>query len=432
MSVLAETKALFKKAFGDVPSDVVVSAPGRVNLIGEHTDYNEGFVMPFCIEQHTVIVAKRTSGVRCRVASANQADGKVFEFAGDSSLAPVDNWTNYMRGVVAQYLCDVPAGIGFDAAVVSNVPLGGGLSSSASLEVATATMIEALYSLRIDPKEKALRCQQCEHKFCNTPCGIMDQFISACGKKDKALLIDCRPPFAAELVPLGGEDIVLVVANSNVKHSLSGSEYPDRVRQCQEACKALRAAGHTKVNFLRDATLDQLAKVTLPAMVLRRARHGISENERTLRAKDALLAGDYALLGKLMVESHKSLKEDYEVSTPELDALVEIALSVDGVYGSRMTGGGFGGCTITLLRKASVPALLAAISKEYPKRSGGKQATCFVTTPAQGACVVEGGSRLARLCASLAGVSPSAWAALAVGAPVLLAAAMQLHRLRAA
>ena len=309
---VASCKKLFSEHFGGQCS-LVVSAPGRVNLIGEHTDYNEGFVMPFCIQRCTVLAARKIPGSECRVVSVNEGTGTIMKFPGDSTLTPCDDWTNYMRGVVAQYLPSLPGGeCAFEAAVLSTVPLGGGLSSSASLEVATATLIEALYGLQVDPKEKALRCQKCEHEYCAMPCGIMDQFISArrlaesavcpvcdapalsaglaprkaqgapgnadapapqlgssrwppearlgpprrgasamhrqaCGKHGHVLLIDCRPPFATEHVPLDDPSVVLLVANSNVKHKLTGSEYPDRVRQCKEACVAMRAAGHPQV-----------------------------------------------------------------------------------------------------------------------------------------------------------------------------------------
>jgi len=248
--LIQEAKQLFADVFGG-QATFVTSAPGRVNLIGEHTDYNEGFVMPFCIDRFTVIAARPTTGSVCRVTSAQGGvRGAIASFPGDSSLtpAPSGDWTNYMSGVVKEYLAKLPSGVcAFDAAVVSTVPLGGGLSSSASLEVATATLIEAIYQLRVDPKEKALLCQRCEHNFCGTPCGIMDQFISACGRAGHALLIDCRPPFATEHVPLSDPRLALVVANSNVKHTLSGSEYPERVQQCKDACAAMQAAGHPEV-----------------------------------------------------------------------------------------------------------------------------------------------------------------------------------------
>merc|ERR1740130_210442 len=248
-----------------------------------------------------------------------------------------------------------------------------------------------MYSLQTTPQVKALRCQQCEHKFCAMPCGIMDQFISACGEEGHALLIDCRAPYHTECVPLDDPEIVLVVANTNVKHALSGSEYPDRVRQCKEACAAMRAAGHSQVHFLRDATLEQLDSAALPEEVMRRARHGISEDQRTLQAKEALRARDYAKVGELMLASHASLRDDFEVSTAELNALVEIATAVEGVYGARMTGGGFGGCTVTLVRTSAVPDLLAAIARHYPSRTGGKHATCFASPAAGGAMVLQQG-----------------------------------------
>lgn len=219
VELIQQAKQLFADVFGG-ECTIVVAAPGRVNLIGEHTDYNEGFVMPLCIDRFTVIAARPTSGAMCRATSANApVRGAIASFPGDASLqpAPDGDWTNYMRGVVKQYLPLLPSSVcAFDAAIISDVPLGGGLSSSASLEVATATLIEQIFRLRLDPKEKALLCQRCEHTFCNTPCGIMDQFISACGEPGHALLIDCRPPFATEHIPLDDPKIALVVANTNV------------------------------------------------------------------------------------------------------------------------------------------------------------------------------------------------------------------------
>jgi galactokinase len=430
-STQAACKALFASAFGG-PADIVVAAPGRVNLIGEHTDYNEGYVMPFCIGRYTVVVARKVKGsTTCRVVSSNAGGGAVAQFPGDASLKPCargapDSWTNYMRGVVAQYL-PLIAGqtCGFEAAVVSTVPLGGGLSSSASLEVATATMLEHLYALPSDPVAKALRCQQCEHTFCATPCGIMDQFVSACGMAGHALLIDCRKPYATEQVPLDDPDLALLVANSNVKHELSGSEYPDRVRQCQEACAALRKHGHPGVQFLRDATPQMLASLEgkVPDLTLRRARHGVTEDLRTLKAKAALQRGAYAEVGQCMLQSHNSLRDDYQVSTPELDALVDIAMSVDGVYGARMTGGGFGGCTVTLLKASALPRLLAAIDEQYPKRCQGQTATCFATTPHRGAMVLQQNEGVTPASRSTAALVLAAAAAAAVALLAAKAAA---------
>ena len=396
--LLPAARALFRDAFHQDPT-TVVAAPGRVNLIGEHTDYNHGFVMPFAIDKKTVIAAKPAlTSNTVRIVSHHGDARSIQTFDADSNLKPANNWTDYVRGVIAQYLKDLPEGTcGFDAAVVSNVPLGGGLSSSASLEVAMATVIETMFHLSIPFKEKARRCQMCEHEYCNTPCGIMDQFIAACGYDGHALLIDCRPPHTTEHVPLNNPRVAVVVANSNVKHKLSGSEYPDRVRQCNEAAKAMG------VSHLRDATLEMLASISLPKITEMRARHVIEEDQRVLQAKEALRAGDYTHVGKLMRASHDSLRDKYEVSTPELDALVEIAMSVDGVYGARMTGGGFGGCTVTLVKSSAVPALLSAIETEYPKRAKGKHASCFVTHPSSGAQVLQHSDGAMQDATSLAG-----------------------------
>mmetsp|Transcript_24849 Transcript_24849/g.82666 ORF Transcript_24849/g.82666 Transcript_24849/m.82666 type:complete len:440 (+) Transcript_24849:93-1412(+) len=395
--LILRSKELFARVFQE-PANVIVCAPGRVNLIGEHTDYNEGFAMPFCIGKYTVIAARRRTGATCRITSAG-VPGAISTFPGDSSLSPgpEGDWTNYVRGVVFGMLPMLPGGsCAFDAAVVSDVPLGSGLSSSASLEVATATLLESIYRLGADPKGKALVCQKAEQTFCNSPCGITDQFVCACGEAGHALLIDCRPPYATESVPLSDPRIALVVADSNVKPQLSGSEYPDRVQQCKDACAAMQAAGHSEVRHLRDATLSMLETVArshaLPEATVRRARHGISEDQRTLQAKEALKACDYAQVGRLMFASHASLRDDYRVSSPELDALVEIARGVPGVHGSRLTGGGFGGCTVTLLSRSAVPALLAAFEAEYPKRAGGRTASVFVVRPAAGAMLLQQGA----------------------------------------
>jgi galactokinase len=265
------------------------------------------------------------------------------------------------------------------------------LGAQAALEVATATMIEQLAKLDTPKVTKALRCQKAEHTFAGMPCGIMDQYVSAMGAHSRLLLIDCRSN-ECELIPFGveasSETYKLVVANSNVKHKLSDSEYPVRVAQCKEAVRALQSA-YPAIEALRDATLEQLEAVrsSMSDVAYKRAKHNITENARTQAAVEALKNANFVDVGKNMTESHVSLRDDYEVSCPELDALVDIAVSVPGVLGSRMTGGGFGGCTITLVEANAVDALLQALHSEYPKRSG-HDTTTFVVSPSAGAGVV--------------------------------------------
>ncbi|KAK4320088.1 hypothetical protein Pmani_009027 [Petrolisthes manimaculis] len=383
-SLVSEAQTAFTNTYGGVAA-VAVSAPGRVNIIGEHTDYNDGFVFPMALPLVTVIVGNKTESGMCRVQTlTNMADRPLqvqFEAPTPSSsqLTPSSpTWANYVKGVVAYFPGLVS---GFDAVVTTSVPLGGGLSSSASLEVATYTFLEALTAATkpTSLKEKALVCQKAEHKFANVPCGIMDQFISTMGKKGNALLIDCRS-LESTLVPLSDPAIALVITNSNVRHSLSGTEYPTRRRQCYQAATTLGK------DSLRDATLSDLEKYkgSLSEEVYMRARHAISEIQRTQEAVDVLRKKDYVKFGKLMTDSHNSLRVDYEVSCPELDQLVDIANTCPGVYGARMTGGGFGGCTVTLVSCECVSDLIAHTNATYKG-----QATFYVCQPEEGAQVLS-------------------------------------------
>eukprot|EP00514_Thraustochytrium_sp_LLF1b_P005394 CAMPEP_0184507674 /NCGR_PEP_ID=MMETSP0198_2-20121128/362_1 /TAXON_ID=1112570 /ORGANISM="Thraustochytrium sp., Strain LLF1b" /LENGTH=437 /DNA_ID=CAMNT_0026897425 /DNA_START=271 /DNA_END=1580 /DNA_ORIENTATION=+ len=407
-------KSLFERKFGNsegqddigtkrnrTSSTIGVAAPGRVNLIGEHTDYNEGFVMPLALEKRTAAVASMNeyaTSSRCRIVSAlNESD--VVEFTlddtSDSLKAGADSsWASYVKGVIKQYFAElvekagIPSGEkgqavrGFDAAFASDVPLGGGLSSSASLEVCTAILLETLYGIStVNKCDRALRCVEAEHTFANVPCGIMDQFISSCATPGCALLIDCRSK-ETEAVDLNDDSIRIVVTNSNVKHKLSGSEFPTRVAQCKEACKIIQAelsseqsipvdgesSGKVRTH-LRDVTMEELeavnAKGKLDEVIYRRARHGISEDVRTLAAVKHAQNKEYAELGKLMVQSHNSLRDDYEVSTPEIDFIVEHATQQPGVFGARITGGGFGGCVVSLVRTEDVEAFITSLEAAY-------------------------------------------------------------------
>ncbi|XP_041265265.1 galactokinase [Onychostruthus taczanowskii] len=377
-SLLAAARRAYEEAFGGA-AVVAAWAPGRVNLIGEHTDYNDGFVLPMALQLGTVLVGCPTQDdtISIVTTSAEADEPHKVQFPAprsNSSLSPgMPRWANYIKGVIQHYRGGLVSG--FCAVVASNVPLGGGLSSSASLEVATYTFLQQLCPDDGDLVAKALACQKAEHTFAGMPCGIMDQFISVMGQEGHALLIDCRS-LGTVLVPLSDASLAVLITNSNVRHTLTGSEYPTRRRQCEEAAAALGKSS------LRDATLAELeeARSRLGNEVFRRARHVIGEIARTEQAAQALQHKDYKTFGKLMVESHNSLRDDFEVSCPELDQLVAAALEVKGVYGSRMTGGGFGGCTVTLLEAGAADKAQQHIKEKY---SG--TATFYLTKPSGGA-----------------------------------------------
>jgi galactokinase len=376
----------FKKTYFRDPQ-WLVAAPGRVNVIGEHTDYNDGFVLPMAIERYTVIAAapNHTSHIHLRSALGD----KPVMLDVTKPLAPLakGNWGNYPAGVVAGFIGRGIKPEGFDALIGSTVPLGGGLSSSAALEVATATLLEVVTGKKLEPIEKALLCQKAEHEFAGMPCGIMDQFISTLGKENHLLLLDCRSR-RTELVPMSDPTVAVLIINTNVKHELTGSEYPTRRKQCEAAAQALG------VPSLRDATPELLEanQARLEPLVYRRARHVIGEIERTTLAAAGVRAGNWPTVGQLMYASHRALKDDYEVSCQELDTVVEIAQAIGpdgGVIGCRMTGGGFGGCCVALVRTDAVEAISARIAAEYQQRTGIAP-TLFLSRPSQGASVLKG------------------------------------------
>ncbi|XP_030019250.1 galactokinase [Sphaeramia orbicularis] len=377
--LVAEARNLYGQVFGGEAPQVAVCAPGRVNLIGEHTDYNQGFVLPMALPLVTVVVGRQTPGQDVTIVTATKDADEPrrvdFSIPTDgSALAPGSpSWANYVKGVIHHYRA--PPVPGFRAVIASSVPLGGGLSSSASLEVAFYTFLQQLKPDDSDKVAKAVSCQQAEHTHAGVPCGIMDQFVSVLGREGHALLIDCRS-LEATTVPLSDPSLVILVTNTNVKHSLTGSEYPTRRRQCEQAASILGKPS------LRNATMKDLedARDKMDNVTYRRARHVIEEIERTAQAAEALKRGAYKEFGKLMVESHNSLRDLYEVSCRELDELVSAAMEVEGVFGSRMTGGGFGGCTVTLLQAHAIDRTILHIQERY---SGTP--TFYVTTPSEGA-----------------------------------------------
>ena len=383
----AHVTAEFKKAYGRPPR-WIVAAPGRVNIIGEHTDYNDGFVLPMAIERYTVIAADRPAKdtKQIQLRSTHGGQPTTIDLAQPLKPFPKGNWANYPAGVIAGFLARGQNPCGFDALIHSNVPLGGGLSSSAALEVATATLLEIITGKKLDPVEKALLCQKAEHDYAGMPCGIMDQFISVMGRENHVLLLDCRSR-KPELVPMTDASVAVLIINTNVKHELTGSEYPARRKQCETAAKILG------VPSLRDATPEalELAKGRMDEVVFRRARHVIGEIERTVHAAEGVRASNWPAVGQLMYASHASLRDDYEVSCKELDIVVDIAKSIGlkgGMIGCRMTGGGFGGCAVALVKSDAVEAISQKIAADYKKKTG-IEATIFVSHPAAGATVIK-------------------------------------------
>jgi galactokinase len=490
-ALVLKAKELYKSklAFyaGDHPPPAYVScAPGRVNLIGEHTDYNLGFVLPFCIDRWVVVYgtaslnagskgqhAPTTATIRMVSANSDQVveerlltstdqyeppeppasaaqatatangDEAGAPGAADSEDAPTGSppseagtasstWPNYVTGTVAQYMPDLPSeGCHLDLALsyASNVPLGAGLSSSAALEVATATLIECFFHDRAyssaspadaanlhtssgnldvnlqnlnDPEDdsgtglntkviRALRCQKAENEWAHSPCGIMDQLVSSAGQEGSLLLIDCR---SMEITPIAmkssKDQPVLLVTNSRVGHEIADSEYGVRRRQCNDALEAMQEVPLYHVLSLRDATLQDVdtAKDKMDDTSYKRAKHVVSENSRTMECKTALKLGLWERVGELMNASHQSLRDDYDVSCEEVNFLVDICQNHPGVYGSRMTGGGFGGCIVTLVQKEHVQDLVAKLAQDY-KEVLGKECDSFVVPrPSFGAKVL--------------------------------------------
>jgi galactokinase len=377
----------FETAFGRSPR-WIVAAPGRVNVIGEHTDYNDGFVLPMAIEYYAVMAADRPpgGGPMLRIRSTAEKEAADIDTSKPIKISPL-KWSNYPRGVIAGFAARGLNPGGLDVLLHSTVPLGGGLSSSAALEVCTATLLEAVTGRRFDPVDKALLCQKAEHEFAGVPCGIMDQFISVMGRESHLLLLDCRSR-KTELVPMSDPSVELLIANTNVKHELGSGQYARRRAQCEAAAKVLG------VPSLRDASAAALEQNIsgMDPEVFRRARHVIGEIERTVRAAKAIRACDWPKTGELMYASHRSLRDDYEVSCAELDALVEIAGAIGisgGVYGCRMTGGGFGGCAVALVRNDAVAAITHKLAADYKSKTG-IDATIFGSRPAAGATVIKG------------------------------------------
>lgn len=375
----------FRWRYGCDP--LIVSAPGRVNLIGEHTDYNEGFVLPFAIDKRTYVAYAPRRGRTVSVYSRTL--DKAAEFDLDQpNQERIRDWSTYIEGmakILERRGLSIP---GARMTVNSTIPFGAGLSSSAALEIAVGYALASLGNNTIDERELAFAGQEVEHEFFGVQSGIMDQFASALSLEGHVMLIDCRT-FEVEHIPLQLNDLMLVVCDTGVKHDLAATAYNQRRLECQEGVALLgdRVPG---INALRDVTFEDLAthSEVLPPLILKRCRHVVSENDRTLRAAAAIRSDDLAALGRLMFESHDSLRDDYEVSCIELDTLVEIALEIPGVVGARMTGGGFGGCTINLIAKASYPEFERKTRDSYAS-AFGRDPSIFEVKASNGAGIEE-------------------------------------------
>lgn len=379
--LIKEAKSGLQNTFGKKAS-VIAAAPGRVNLIGEHIDYCDGFVLPFALEQNIIIAATPNDSTVVRLASSQGGDAVEIDISGKITEAE-PKWANYARGVMQYFReqtgCTLP---GFDAYITSNVPSGGGLSSSAAFELATATLLEGLTGITLDTKAKALLCQKAEHNYAHCPCGIMDQFASAFGQQDRLVMIDCQSG-EPTMVPFENPDLTVIVANTCVEHELSDGGYASRRKATEDGLDIIGKSSWREVT----AEDVEAAKEQMGEIVYRRGRHVVGEIQRTVDAAQALENNDFDTLGKLMYASHTSLRDDFEVSCEELDIMVEIAKSFGkdgGVIGSRMTGGGFGGSTVTLCESSKADGIVAAMHTQYLERTGITP-EIFISRPSRGA-----------------------------------------------
>ena len=378
-------KTLFAELYGGSPA--IYRAPGRVNLIGEHTDYNDGFVMPAALDLCTYVAVTPRADRQFQVYSANFKEKYEIDL---DSIHPgrTNHWSDYVRGVAGVLQSAGYQLRGTNLAITSDVPLGSGLSSSAALEVSTAWALLSNSQLGASPTEIAQMCQKAEHIYVEARCGIMDQFISCHGRAGHALMLDCRS-LEFELLPIP-PDVRLMVCNTMVKHEHASGEYNTRRRQCEEGVRAL-AEVLPGVRALRDVTLEELEKhrERLNPVIYKRVRHVVSENGRVKKAAHLLQAGDVKAFGRLMADSHRSLRDDYEVSVAELDLMVELAKGQTGVHGARMTGGGFGGCTINLVDADHAEQVRGKLERAYEEKTGIKPAILICEASDGAGAVVE-------------------------------------------
>jgi galactokinase len=384
------TLRMHRQRFGQ--DGKIFAAPARVNLIGEHTDYTGGFVMPMAIDFRTVAVVSAREDGRGVFYSANYDEEVGFEIAS-LARAPAGHWSDYPAGVLWSLREEGVAIGGFNISLTGDVPLGAGLSSSASVEVATAMALLKHAGTELPLEKVATLCRRAENEYVGAKSGIMDQFVVAGAVTHRAMMLDCRS-LAFELLPLP-DQVRVVICNSMVKHAVATGEYGDRSAEV-EAGQAVLQRERPGVKLLRDATLDDLnaCRSLMSAASSKRCRHIVTENTRVMEARTALLMGDMERFGALMVEAHASFRDDFAASCEEVDVLVAIAMQQPECFGARITGGGFGGCTVNVVRAESAERFVATLRREYAAKTG-IDADCFVCTPSDGAFALAKKGRVA-------------------------------------
>ena len=382
MSLISQTLSTFHAKFAAGMTPRLFRAPGRVNLIGEHTDYNAGFVLPAAIDRQIIVTAAPRTDTEINIYAYNFKQWDRFRVQENIEKLPGNLCGNYFRSIVWSLRRQGHELCGMDAVVSGNIPIGAGLSSSAAIEVAVGFTLLQLSESEINLKDLALAAQQAENDFVGMRCGIMDQYISCLGQTDNALLIDCRD-LSYQIVPLPVEASVVIV-DSGVHRGLMDMEYNTRRQDCETAAR------HFGVAALRDVGMETFRQRVheIPDVVKRRAHHVISENDRTLAAAKALQAQDLATFGELMTASHASLRDDFEVSCPELNLLVDTALDIKGVYGARLTGAGFGGCMVALVEKPAAKHLIDIIQTRYEAVTG-RRAAAYVCSASAGVSEID-------------------------------------------
>ncbi len=377
----------FFEIFNEREGIFYLRSPGRVNLIGEHTDYNDGFVLPSAISLEIKAVFRKRNDSLIKVYSLDF--GEIKEFDLKKELVRENSWIDYVKGVVNELSKEYQLKHGADVLFYSELPLSSGLSSSAAFELANAMIFSYVNNLRIDRKKMAILSQRAENNFVGVKCGIMDQFAVSLSKEERALFIDTKT-LEYELIPLNLKDHSIVITNTNKKRELSSSEYNRRREECEKAVKILNKEGFN-IESLRDIKKEDLGKVKFilyDETLYRRVKHVVEENDRVIRSVTHLKRGDLRGFGELMIESHKSLKDLYEVSCYELDLLVEEALKIEGTVGSRMTGAGFGGCTVSIVENSFIEEFVETIGKKYFEKAGLK-ADFYVVKPSNGVEVIK-------------------------------------------
>jgi galactokinase len=361
-------------------------APGRVNLIGEHTDYNDGFVLPIAIQYAVTILASPRADDEIHLYSADFNDSTSFPISERINHDEKHPWSNYQRGIVDQFQKRSEKISGANLLIQGNVPIASGLSSSAAVEVATAMAIKTLDHIQISDLDLIKLCQTSENEFVGMKCGIMDQFISRMGQKGKALFLDCRN-LSYDLIPFPAEHYTVVILNTKIKRELTGSEYNERRSQCEETVRLLNKF-LPGISALRDVSVSdfQRYKSELPELTQMRSEHVVFENERVCQFVDAMKQNNAEKMGRLLLDSHRSLRDLFEVSCDELDAMVDIAMTVEGVVGARMTGAGFGGCAIAVVHNGCEEKLKETVFEKYPEKTN-IEPEVYISSPSQGATV---------------------------------------------